>query len=259
MTAFPVLNHPVVALIVLIITTFAFLFSLYLTLIQFITLKTICAWCVASALLCLVIFTGSLSVAGIGLLPLLAKYKLVILIFHLLGFALGLGGATATDMFFFKFLRDYHISKWEAKVMHHLSELIWIGLAILIVSGLALFLPQSEELLMSSKFIAKMIVVAIILANGIFLNLYLSPKLVQISFGKKHNHHPGELHQLRRAAFASGAVSFTSWYTAFVLGKIASTSWSVLQILFLYVVLLLFAVAGSQALERYYDVKAKLK
>lgn len=258
-SAFPSLNQPWVAVIFLVLTTVAFCFSIYLTLIQLVSLRKICAWCIASALLCTIIFTSVLALTGSGLVPLLAEFKPVMTIFHLLGFALGVGGATVTDMFFFRFLRDYHISKWEANVMHSVSHLIWIGLVILIISGIGLYLPNAEALNMSSKFISKVIIVAIILLNGIALNLYISPKMIMINFGKKHKHHPGELHRLRRAAFASGAISLISWYTAFILGALRSIPITVSQMLFIYGILIIGGVGGSQLLERIFDARARLK
>ncbi len=256
---FPFIHHSSIVFLLLVITTIAFCFSLYLTLIQLVSLRKICAWCIASGLLCTIIFISALGLTGGGLIPLLIQFKSIITIVHLLGFALGVGGATVTDMFFFRFLRDYHISKWEANIMHMVSQLIWIGLAILVISGLGLYLQDAEVLNMSSKFITKVIIVGVILLNGILLNLYISPKMIMINFGKKHKHHPGELHQLRRAAFASGAVSLVSWYSAFILGSLRSIPLQVSQALFIYLILLVGAVGGSQLVERFFDAKARLK
>jgi len=255
---FPVIHLPIVTFALLVITTIAFCFSLYLTLIQLVSLKKICVWCIASALLCTVIFTSALALAGSNLVPLLAEYKTLMTIAHLLGFALGLGGATVTDMFFFKFLRDYHISKWEANIMHSVSQLIWVGLAILLISGIGLYLPEIARFNASSKFITKVIIVGIIFINGVVLNLYISPKMMMINFRKKHKHHPGELLRLRRAAFASGAISLVSWYSAFILGALRSIPLEIPQALFIYAILVTGAVGISQLVERYFDAKAKL-
>jgi uncharacterized membrane protein len=257
--AFPQINTPLLSFIMMTASTTAFLFSLYLTGVQLITIKKICAWCIASALLCVIIFLATLAVAGVGLLPILAQYKTLLVIIHLFGFAIGVGGATVTDLFFFKFLKDYHISKWESKILHSVSELIWVGLAILVVSGIALYLPEAARLNESSKFLAKVIVVGIILINGIVLNLYISPKLFKISFGKKHKHQKGELHYLRKAAFATGAISIVSWYTAFILGAISSSSLSMGQILFIYLIVLIVAITISQSVERVFDLRSRAK
>lgn len=218
-----------------------------------------CTWCFLLIICCAVIAMGSLSVANTSIVTLLADYKFFVVALHLLGFALGVGGATITDTFFFKFLKDYHISKWEAKILHQVSQVIWVGLGILILSGIGLYLPNMEALNMSTKFISKVIIVAIILLNGILLNMYISPKMINISFRKKHKHHPGELLRLRRAAFASGAVSIVSWYSAFLLGMLKSVPLSVAQILFIYFCCLVLAVLVSQGVERYFEMRARVK
>jgi len=201
-----------------------------------------------------------LTLIGGGLISLLAEYKLLLVILHLLGFALGVGGATISDLFFFKFLKNFKISTWESRVLHEVSHLIWIGLALLIVSGMALWLPDMAALNQADKFIAKVIVVAMVLLNGIFLNLYVSPKMIHISFGEEHVRYPGQLHTLRRLAFASGAISITSWYTAFILGAVPkSQPFTLLQILTMYFGCMIIAIGVSQAVERYYDNKARSK
>jgi uncharacterized membrane protein len=196
----------------------------------------------------------------VGLVVLFAEYKLLLVILHLLGFALGVGGATMTDLFFFKFLRDFKISTWESKVLHEVSHLIWIGLIILIVSGIALYLPDMEALNASAKFIAKVLVVGVALVNGIFLNLFISPKMIHISFGDEHVKYPGQLRKLRKIAFASGAVSIVSWYTAFILGTVPkSQPLSLLQIMTIYVAFVAVAMLGSQLTEQLFTHKAKRK
>lgn len=258
--AFPILHHDLLTFGVLGLTSFAFLFSAYLTGLQLISLRKLCYWCLASALLCLVIFGATMTLTTSGIITLFAEYKLFLVILHLLGFALGLGGATVTDLFFFKFLRDFKISSWESKVLHEVSHLIWVGLAILIVSGVALWLPEMAALNAASKFIAKVLVVGIVTINGIFLNLYISPKMIHISFGEEHVEYPGQLHTLRRMAFASGAISIVSWYTAFILGTVPkSQPMTLLQIMTIYFAILIIAIIGSQVVERTLDRKAKRK
>lgn len=258
--AFPSFQHDFLTLIILGVTTFAFLFSTYLTGVQLISLKKLCYWCLASALLCVIIFASTVSLLPQGIITLFAEYKLILVILHLLGFALGLGGATVTDLFFFKFLRDFKISTWESRVLHEVSHLIWIGLAILIASGVALWLPEMEALNQASKFIAKVIVVGVVTLNGVFLNLFISPKMIHISFGEEHVKYPGQLHTLRKLAFASGAISIVSWYTAFILGSVPkSQPLTFLQIMIIYLALVCTGILGSQVVESHLDRKAKRK
>src|SRR3989338_1491242 len=103
----------------------------------------------------------------------LREYRTAILIFHLIAAAIGLGGATITDVFFFRFLKDFKISEMEFGILKVLSQVIWFALALVIITGIGLYLPASERLLVSSKFLVKMVVVAVIVANGVILNLLI--------------------------------------------------------------------------------------
>ncbi len=256
--AFPQLQHPLISLGLIALSGTALLFTIYLFFLQFSVLKKMCYWCASSVLFCLAIFVSAIMFSPVSVIVLFAEYKLLLVILHLLGFALGVGGATMTDLFFFKFLRDFKISTWESKVLHEVSHLIWIGLIILIVSGVALYLPDMEALNTSSKFIAKVIVVGVALVNGIFLNLFISPKMIHISFGDEHVKYPGQLKKLRKIAFASGAVSIVSWYTAFILGAVPkSQPLTLLQIMTIYIACIALAVLGSQLVEQLLKHKAR--
>lgn len=164
----------------------------------------------------------------------------LVLFFHILGIVLGLGGATVSDIFFFKFARDRRISEKEVKKLHLFSKIIWVGLAVLILSGLGLYLSHGDDLLKSPKFLTKMSVVGVIIVNGILLNILISPKLTKIF----------SLLRRRRLAFALGSISIVSWYSAFILGLLRSVPGTFWQLLSIYLILLAVAVAGSQAAER---------
>ncbi len=164
---------------------------------------------------------------------------------------LGAGGATINDCLFFRFLKDFKISKFEAGVLSALSKIIWTGLIVLIITGLGLYLQNAERLNHSPKFLVKMIVVAIILLNGIALNLFIAPRLRQIFFAKSHEHQPGELRSFRRLAFALGAVSITSWYSALILGFLRNLSYSFSVILGVYFLAVIIGVAISQIAEKF--------
>lgn len=235
----------------LIASATAFLFSLYLTFIQIVALRKLCTWCLLSATFCLFIF--GLTVMGMleFVVPFLVEYRSVILVFHVLAMALGLGSATLADIFFFKFLKDSRISEEEAQMLSTLSEVIWLALGVVIITGAALFLPSAAAFLDTPKFLAKMVIVLVIVLNGAFLNLYIAPKLVKISFAEPHHHKEGELGRARRIAFALGPISIVSWYSAFILGSLPATNplsfWMFLKI---YVLLLVVAVTIGQFVER---------
>lgn len=235
---------------VLALTTAAFLFSLYLTFIQGFVLREWCEWCLVSAFLCSVIFVLALWSVPLGLFEFLGEVRTSIIILHGLAAAVGVGAATVTDVLFFKFLKDLRISEEESGILKAVSQVIWLALAALVVTGLALWLPDAERLNESSKFLVKMTIVAIIIGNGALLNLWIAPKLIHISFGERHAHIPGELRHIRRLAFALGAVSITSWYSAFILGSLRSIDISFWPLLGLYIGVVAGAVFISQIADR---------
>lgn len=235
---------------VLALTAAAFLFSLYLTFIQAVVIKEWCEWCLTSAAICTGIFL--LAVRGIsgGLVEFLDFNHQSIAIVHALAAAVGVGAATITDVLFFKFLKDFRVSEEESNILKTVSQVIWLALGVLVIAGIGLFLPEKEELLQSAKFLLKMTVVSVIIVNGALLNLLIAPNLIRISFGERHSHMPGELRRLRRLAFALGAISLTSWYTAFILGSLRHVDVSFPILFSFYLGVLFFAVFVSQIADR---------
>jgi len=247
---FPALAIPVIVFVLLTLTCAAFLFSLYLTFIQAFAIKQWCSWCLVSAMLCTIIFVLTTTSSALGFVPLLAHNRELLLVIHLFGLVLGLGGAIITDILFFRFLRDLRISVFEADVMRTLSQVIWLGLAILVMSGVGNYLPQMDGLNASAKFLVKVTVVTVILINGAFLNLVISPRLVSMSFGALPPDKAVKMARFRRLAFALGAISFTSWYTAFVLGLMPAVPLGYGPLLSIYLLVLAVTVTGSQIMER---------
>ena len=245
---------PLSIFIILGFTIIAFLFSIYQTFIQAFNLRQWCSWCLISTAICTLILILSLWNTEISLKYILDHYHEFILMLHVVGMALGLGGATIADIFLLRFLKHFRISETESEVLHLLSQFTWFALALIILSGVGLYLPAMEFFNQSPQFLAKMIIVLVIIINGALLNLLIAPRLVQISFGGSHPHEAGELHNLRKISFGLGAVSLSSWYTAFVLGMLSGVIWSLGALLLTYLAILATAVVLSQALEYYFDL-----
>jgi hypothetical protein len=117
-----------------------------------------------------------------------------LLTLHLAGLALGLGGATIGDLAILRHVRKG--GPHPAEQLRYLSQAIWLGLAVLGVSGVALFALQPSAYLHSSGFVAKMIVVAVLMGNGVYLHRQI-PKL-----------------RIGPTTFLSGSISTVSWYSA---------------------------------------------
>jgi uncharacterized membrane protein len=224
----------------------AVLFSLYLLGIQLFVLRTWCTWCILSMLtsigICVLLFIGYHMTIPVAL----NEYVRVSTILHLLGVSLGLGAATITDVFFFRFLKDYKISREESQTLDVLSEVIWVALGILFISGILLFIPKAAVLTESGKFITKMIALVVITLNGFALNLVVAPKLIELHFAGEDASETKELRRLRKLAFALGGISITSWYFVFVLGSLRGITFSLVPLVAIYVALLALAIIGSQ-------------
>lgn len=165
---------------------------------------------------------------------------------HLLGLAFGLGGATIADVLFFRFLKDLQISEKESEALSVVSKMVFFGLALLILSGLGIFLSAPETYMNSSKFLIKMFIVLVVSLNGLILHKVLHPRLQHIVWRGAVRH---RLRNYRKMAFACGAVSVSSWYLAFMLGMLKSIPLSFWWALLCYFVVLFFAVLVSQFVE----------
>jgi hypothetical protein len=137
------------------IVIFGGLFSAYLVGLQAFVIKAWCIWCLGVALSNFILIVSLFGIPTESIVPMLASQKVLWIIIHNIGFILGVGSATITDIFFFRFLKDNIITQEEKETMDTLSAVIWAGLAILVVSGIALYLPEQARLAVSSKFLIK--------------------------------------------------------------------------------------------------------
>lgn len=230
------------------ITIGAFFFSAYLVFIQGFILKKWCTWCLFSAGFSTFIFITAVFGANIAIAGFLAKYRGSLIVLHTLSAAIGVGAATITDVMFFKFLKDYRISQSEQSLMNTLSNVIWFALGMIVITGIGIFIPESERLLTSSKFLIKVLAVCVVIVNGSILNLVVSPKMVKMDFGSSDG--SKSLRSLRKLSYALGAISITSWYTIFILGSLKSIPFSFTKAVLFYVILLVVAVIGGQLMDR---------
>jgi uncharacterized membrane protein len=239
----------------LMLSGIALLLFLYEILMRLFAIKQLCLWCMASLALGVAVFLLVLRSLEVELVPLLVDAQEYSLTVHLLGVVLGLGGTTVVDVMFFHFLRNYKITPQEAVIMHLLSQMIILGLTLLIVSGFALFYTDQEGYLASGRFLMKMTAVLVATINGGFLNFYITPKMKQISFvgGDNMDQHKN----FKRIAFATGAISIVSWYSAFFLAMIKVLEVFSYTTLFIgYLVLLAIGIGASQVTKLRFKAKA---
>lgn len=176
------------------------------------------------------------------------SWHALLTITHLFGIALGAGGAFASDWIFLLSAHDSRISRTETRFLSLGSKLVWTGVAILALSGLGLFLLDPTRLLASPKFLAKMSVILIIIANGISFHFLHLPRI------RRHagEHFPSsdEFMRYRFPLVASGAISFVSWSSALILGAWRNVPFSYSQIMLVYLVIIIFAIFVAWLLKK---------
>lgn len=180
------------------------------------------------------------------------NYFIGFLALHLLAMAVGIGGATVSDILFFKFLKDFRISKKEEEVLHVLKDVILFAMLCIAVTGIFLFIGK-PELRHSGPFLVKVIASSILLLNGIALHKFIAPHLMYLNL-KNSKKMSRKWHRL---AFALGAISVCSWYSVFLIASLKSVlPQSFRFLLTVYVCILVLGVLGSQVFELRIRAKA---
>ena len=87
------------------------------------------------------------------------------IIIHLIGLAFGVGGVTASHFYLHHIMTEPTSAQIYARMLPKFSLLIWFGVYLLGMSGLGLFLEQPEVYANSGKFLAKMVMVAVLIAS----------------------------------------------------------------------------------------------
>jgi len=150
-------------------------------------------------------------------------WQLFLSIAHLIGFAFGLGGATLSDVLFFKSLRSRKFSSDSLNSLGTASQLIWTGLTILIASGIARFAlvyfeQGSLPFLTVPRWQAKLTLVAIVAINGLVFKFLILP------FLRSTADQPVSLtawdSRIWQLAL-TGSISVSSWYGILIISSLA--------------------------------------
>jgi hypothetical protein len=213
------------------------------------------SWVLYSTLLSIVIFIMVLIGLDVPLFPLLRNAEDYHLTIHLLGVVLGLGATTVVDIMFIHFIQNLKIARRESVIMHLLSQMIILGLILIMLSGVAIFLTDIDGYLDSPRFMMKMTAVLVAAVNGLALNLYVTPKMEKISLLEEQR---GQHEKLKSVSFALGGISIVSWYSAFFLAMIKVLgNFSYTTLLIAYLILLGIAIVGSQMAKKHYEKKGE--
>lgn len=180
------------------------------------------------------------------------EIKTGLVIAHLIGLALGVGGATLMDLILVRFVVRGTIAREHADILHFSSFLVGGGLLLLWVSGIG-FLTHyyfyNPQALGNPKVMAKIAIVGILTVNGTLIHQHVLP-VIERNVGRRL--FDGVTARQKSWMLAAGAVSATSWYVPLALGALREFNFVVpaADILLVYVGLLLTAVLSAQILGR---------
>lgn len=166
-----------------------------------------------------------------------------LIILHVLGIALGVGGALTTDATFLRSIWDRTITKGQLQLIEIISKVVVAGLGLLILSGLSLVALHPHYLSLSDGsqlFWVKMTIVAILTINGVVFHKKILPIL------QRHADKSLASEEIRSKLWllaSTGGLSGISWVTVLILGKVMQvTDFSYLLILNAYLLLVFGAI-----------------
>ena len=166
-----------------------------------------------------------------------------VILVHAIAASIGLGAVFTTDYVMMQFIKNGRIGESQVKVMKALSEVIWIALTGLILSGIYLAVTKIG-VLESSKFLLKMVVVGVLFINGLFLNFFVTPRMTRIAFHEGDILPHDEPDSVRKIAMTAGGISAFSWLLAFLLGKFYSIPLSIAEGIGAYLIALSIIALG---------------
>lgn len=138
----------------------------------------------------------------------------LLVVTHIIGTVLGVGGATFAELNLIRALRDGEVSIDESELMRGAYAVLRLGFFMLVVSGFGFLLYYRlmgmEELLYSEKLWAKLSIIGVLSVNAILLQL----RKINLIWGS--------------------AISITAWYAALILGSMRGLDYSYFGVLLYY-------------------------
>ena len=151
---------------------------------------------------------------------------------HLIGVALGVGGATFGGILYLKAMKDGHVDPMEGEWLSVIFTVLRIGVVIAVISGFGFFLeyrfPGQEERLLDPRLWAKMTIIVVLVSNALLI-------------------------QMRRIPMWLGeSLSLTSWYGALVLGIMGGLSYSYSTFIIFYIVAVFIVMGILKIIKKLY-------
>lgn len=164
---------------------------------------------------------------------------------HVLAVVFGMGGALVSDILFSFFSKDKNLNETEIYTLSILKTIVFYALLVIAFSGFILFLSDIERYMSSAKFLSKMSILAVLIINGYILNKVAWPRVIREGFFTNV-----EDRNMRRLAFACGAVSVISWLSVLTLGVLNRLAMSYGLIMSLYLGIIIFGIIVALFVEK---------
>jgi len=157
----------------------------------------------------------------------------ILVITHIIGTVIGVGGATFAEIFFLKAIKDGEIDPVEKSFLGTTYTTLRVGMFIVVVSGFLLvfyhyFFLGNDWVVTSGKIWAKNTLVVMILLNAYLIGKRMIPM------------------------WLGAAISFTSWYAAMILGAWRNINAGYVEIMLGYIVAVLFVAVILEGIKRIY-------
>lgn len=175
--------------------------------------------------------------------PLGIGWKDVLTIIHVFGAVFGAGGAILSDGMTLLSFSDRIFSRQELRLLKFGAHMTLFGLIILVISGYGIYQTDVERYMQSTKFLAKMTIVAVLTVNGLLMHFVCLP-LIERGADKPvfENYY---FVKYTPFFFIGGAVSLVSWSFTLTLGTLDRILLPYVTIVCLYAVAVILGVCGA--------------
>ena len=171
--------------------------------------------------------------------------KIPATVIHVIAVVFGMGGALVSDVLFSFFSKDRKLNTTEIFTLSILRIVVFYSLILIALSGAIIFFSDIEKYSNSEKFLAKISILLMLLINGYVLNKYIWLRLLNKNFftlKKERN--------IRKLAFACGAISVISWLSVCILGILDSLDMSYILIISIYLSVIFLGTIFSLLIEK---------
>ena len=169
----------------------------------------------------------------------------VFLVLHLLGLAIGAGGAYTTDIQVLFTMKKGVVSRDAYAFLHRAGLIVFFGLGISLLSGIGLFLQAPEAYLGSLPFLTKMSLVLVILLNGLAIHFFALPTMKRF-VGKELLKEEGFARRVPLLTLLS-TISSVTWLAVIILGANLGIDLGLWTMVVVYLATIVVAYVGAYA------------